>query len=314
MAWVYALQLLMPVALVLWMLAAPPRNRIGWAAQLGASLLVLGALGRVGIWMFPPWWTVHASAALLVAIAVWGLLGRAPTARWPLGAPGWLALAFATILGITGLVSGWRALAGARPPDQPAAALAWPLRGATFLVANGGNDALINAHLESMVSPDPRFVPWRGNGWAVDFVAIDSGGLRARGFMPEDPARYVIFGMPVLAPCAGTVVQAVDGLPDMRVPQYDRQHLAGNHVILACGDVHVALAHLQRGSVRAKAGETIAIGQPLGAVGNSGGSNEPHLHLQAQRPGAPGAPFGGAPLPVTFEGRFLVRGDRITRP
>ncbi len=38
----------------------------------------------------------------------------------------------------------------------------------------------------------------------------------------------------MLAPCAGQVVIAVDGLPDMRVPEIDSEHLAGNHVMLRC--------------------------------------------------------------------------------
>jgi hypothetical protein len=48
-------------------------------------------------------------------------------------------------------------------------------------------------------------------------------------------------------------------------------------------------------------------------VGNSGNSDEPHLHIHAQRPGVLWDPFKGDPLPMRFEGRFLVRNDRITR-
>ena len=107
---------------------------------------------------------------------------------------------------------------------------------------------------------------------------------------------------------------AVDGLPDMPVPEYDRQHLAGNNVILACGDVRIAMAHFKQGSRRVKTGAAAQVGQALGEVGNSGGSNEPHLHIHAQRPGPPGAPMGGEPLPMAFNGRFLVRGGRIDLP
>jgi murein DD-endopeptidase MepM/ murein hydrolase activator NlpD len=109
-------------------------------------------------------------------------------------------------------------------------------------------------------------------------------------------------------------VVAVDGLPDMSVPVYDRQHLAGNHVMLACGDVHIAMAHFRQGSVRVKTGDAVQVGQLLAEVGNSGGSNEPHLHIHAQRPGPHGAPMGGEPLPMSFDGRFLVRGERIDLP
>ena len=128
----------------------------------------------------------------------------------------------------------------------------------------------------------------------------------------------VIYGVRVLAPCAGQVVLVVDGLPDMQVPEVDRDHLAGNHVMLRCADPNtnadVLLGHLQPGSVQVRAGATVAVGDWLGSAGNSGNTGEPHLHVHAQRPGPAGAPLGGDPLPVLFGGRFPVRGDRIESP
>jgi murein DD-endopeptidase MepM/ murein hydrolase activator NlpD len=51
----------------------------------------------------------------------------------------------------------------------------------------------------------------------------------------------------------------------------------------------------------------------IGLVGNSGNSNEPHLHVHAQRPAAGGhEPLSGDPLPIRFNGRYLVRNDRLT--
>jgi hypothetical protein len=35
------------------------------------------------------------------------------------------------------------------------------------------------------------------------------------------------------------------------------------------------------------------------------------LHIHAQRPGPPGVPMGGDPLPMRLGGRYLVRGDRV---
>lgn len=47
---------------------------------------------------------------------------------------------------------------------------------------------------------------------------------------------------------------------------------------------------------------------------NSGNTGEPHLHVHAQRPGPPATPLSGDPLPILFNGRFPVRGDRIDSP
>ena len=74
------------------------------------------------------------------------------------------------------------------------------------------------------------------------------------------------------------------------------------------------LAHFRRGSLRVRTGAHVAAGQLLARAGNSGATDEPHLHIPAQRPGPPGLPLGGAPLPMRFRGRFLVRNDRVRVP
>jgi murein DD-endopeptidase MepM/ murein hydrolase activator NlpD len=143
-------------------------------------------------------------------------------------------------------------------------------------------------------------------------VKLNALGMRASGWLPADPARYVIFGDPVYAPCSGVVVQSEDGAPDMPPPDADRTRMAGNHVLLDCGGVHVLVAHLRRGTVRVRPQLSIEAGTILGLVGNSGNSNEPHLHVHAQRPApAGGEPLSGEPLPVTFDGRYLVRNDLV---
>lgn len=106
-------------------------------------------------------------------------------------------------------------------------------------------------------------------------------------------------------------MRSSDGQPDSRPPGQAPETLEGNHVILECRDVWILLAHMQRGSVRGVTGDSVGVGQPLGVVGNSGNSSEPHLHIHAQRPGRADAPLGGDPLPLTFGGRQLVRNDRV---
>ena len=59
------------------------------------------------------------------------------------------------------------------------------------------------------------------------------------------------------------------------------------------------------------AGSIVRIAQKIAEVGNSGGADESHLHIHAQRSGAADAPMSGDPLPARFDRHFLVRGDRI---
>ena len=64
---------------------------------------------------------------------------------------------------------------------------------------------------------EPRFERWQGNAYAVDLVAIDAFGLRARGLQPVDNHAYRIFGRPVLVPAPNTAAARIDQHPCARV-------------------------------------------------------------------------------------------------
>ncbi len=305
-------QLLVPIALVAWLALAAPRSWLGAGVRLAATLLALWAIARVGVWMFPPYWMPYVCGVAAVAVTAWRMARSQAVRPMPLGGREWSMVALFSSICLAG---GWvvvRSIAGSTPPTGEALELALPFPAGRYLVVNGGAWLGINAHRESSLSTNPRFIPWRGNGWAVDFVAIDRIGRRSTGVLPPDPAAYHIFGVPLLAPCAGKVALAVDGRPDMRVPEYDRPLIAGNHIILECGRAHVVMAHLRSGSVSVRSGDRVEVGERIARIGNSGGSDEPHLHIHAQNPGTIDMPLSGDPIPVAFHGRFLVRGDRVT--
>ena len=198
-----------------------------------------------------------------------------------------------------------------RTPSGDAIDLSLPLRGGPHLVVSGGSTKGVNAHALTLDPLDDKMAAYRGQSFAVDLVKIDGFGLRARGFWPRDPSAYHIFGDPLHAPCDGTVLHAEDGLPDLEIPEVDREHMAGNHVLLACSDAVVLMAHLQRDSLAVTEEESIRTGDRVGAVGNSGNTSEPHLHIHAQRAGTPDAPLSGEPLQIRLGGRYLVRNDRV---
>ncbi len=305
------LQLLVPAALLAWLAVGRPASLGAWGARVLLTSGYLGAIGIGGLWLILPWYTpLIYGVALLLCLAA-SLTRLRTLSRWPAsrrGLAGMILVAGAAAVAAAVslyLLRGWRT-----PMD--AVELRFPLRSGTYLVVNGGGNALINAHLKTLT--EDRFRVWRGQSFGVDVEKLGPAGLRASGILPPDPAAYRIFGEPVYAPCGGQVIAAVDGLPEMSPPRMDREHMAGNHVLLECDGVWVLLGHLQRGSVRVRAGEAVAPGQWLARVGNSGNTGEPHLHIHAQRPGTVEAPLSGDPLPIRFGPTYPVRNARITVP
>ena len=155
----------------------------------------------------------------------------------------------------------------------------FPLEG-TWLVLNPPGHPR-HAYDINALGPERRLlrVPW----WKVAL-----GRARARDLYG--------WGRPISSPVGGEVVTAVDGIRDrdrlnpiVDVPasmlvrparaKGNLAALAGNHVIVAFEGVFAVLAHLQRGSVRVKEGDTVSEGDPLGVVGNAGNTLAPHLHF-----------------------------------
>ncbi|WP_442613887.1 peptidoglycan DD-metalloendopeptidase family protein [Parasphingopyxis sp.] len=270
--------------------------------------LAIAYLSLAGLWLFPPWWTPYAlglAHILGTTIAARRLAGSERTRRrWLVaGEMGVCAIALA---GMAALL--FPAIAGRQAPADTVD-LAAPLDSGRYLVVSGGTTPALNPHL--MTLSGARFAAYRGQSHAVDIIGIDDWGFRAPGIGPRDPRRYSIYGARILAPCSGRVVGVSDGSPDMPVPEMDRSDMTGNHVRIACDGGIVVLAHMAPGSVRPAPGDDIESGAWIGNVGNSGNTNEPHLHIHVQRGSPDDMPIAGEPLWFTVGGRLLTRNDRL---
>lgn len=155
-------------------------------------------------------------------------------------------------------------------PDHNETALRLPFDG-EWSVFWGGDTKEKNYHHTNQAQ---RF--------AFDFVIVDSLGNHARtdGRSNED---YYAWGASILAPADGLVVEAIDGVRDNAPGVMNQYSAVGNAVIIQHSDSEYSvLAHMQRGSVKVKAGDKVTKGQLLGLCGNSGNSTEPHLHYHLQ--------------------------------
>lgn len=119
-----------------------------------------------------------------------------------------------------------------------------------------------------------------GAAFAYDLVILKDGKMhRDSGGKLED---HYAWNQPVLAQAEALVVQADDHFEDLPLTQGASlaQFDQANYVILDYGGGLRALyAHLRKGSLKVKVGDTVQPGQTLAAVGNSGASGTPHLHF-----------------------------------
>jgi hypothetical protein len=271
--------------------------------------IYIASIAVAGVWLALPWYTGLAYLSIIAGAVLWRA-GDIRSLPWrPIGRFAYVELTVALLLcgGASALFV--QSIGARRPSTESAINLAFPLHGGTYYVANGGRAALTNAHLKTLAD---RFRDYRGQSYAVDLVRIDDRGLRASGALPADLERYASAGETVFAPCDGSVVSIENNAPDMIPPLTDREHLAGNFAFLDCGSAHVLLGHLRRGSVVVQVGQHVAAGARLAAVGNSGNSDEPHLHIHAQKATTSTRSLLDArPVPMTFYGRALARNDIV---
>jgi hypothetical protein len=190
------------------------------------------------------------------------------------------------------------------PPG--AVALHFPLGSGTFAIHQGGSSFALNGH--ALV---------KAQAFAVDIVKINALGMRARGFILSDPEAFGIYGEPVYAPCDGEVLALVETATAPSAPQASRHAVGRRYVVLYCEGVSVLFANLGAGSAPLEQGARVTVGDLIGHVGQTGDGSEPHLHVHAVRGRQPDLrriTAGAEPVPIRFDGRFLVRNDRVTIP
>jgi Peptidase family M23 len=179
--------------------------------------------------------------------------------------------------------------------------LSFPLRDGLY-VAHGGSPKIINHHALS-----------KSQRYAMDIVRLNPLGFRCSGVYPSNLKAYAILHAVVYSPCEGVITAVVNDQPDLLLGDMDPKHIAGNYVVIRCAgtDALVGLAHLARGSVRVRVGDTVTAGQPLAQVGNSGHTSEPHLHIHAKRGGNSDSMLDGEGVAIRFGQRWLIRNSLV---
>jgi len=260
--------------------------------------LSLGAfLYLYGTWVYLSIYSKYVfGALLLITIAAYVVRkhdhAAKPTPRWKRISNGILTLIFGamSVLYFTGTTG---------KPDR--VALSFPFKPGKYFVLQGGKGLPTNVFHFSL----------RGAVYAMDIVQLNEAGGRANKIFSRKLTDYVIFGDTIYAPCDGLVKRAYSGDPDNIPPAMNRGPKNTNQVLLETPGYYVFMGHLKMGSVVVREGQYVKQGDPLGCVGNSGFSTEPHLHIQvhAKQAGLPW--YQGKPLYILFNGKGYLLNEVI---
>ena len=300
-----AFGLLMPLVMAIRRIrlgAGSPRllGRRGWALQSANFWLFLVLLAAASLpGTFYVWRIYAPDARAFVVGAFWvGLAAAALLVAFPRRR----ISATANVLTLLASVFLAASLVGTVSSPRDAVRIGVPFTD-RWEVASGGRSALVNNHWTLAVQRD-----------AIDFVRLVDGktyrGDRSR------LENFFSFGQPLVAVADGRVTEAVDAHPDLPVGGNTWHDMAGNHVIIDIGDGHYVLyGHMKLGSVRVRVGDQVRRGQLIGQVGDSGNSDEPHLHIQVQnKPTFDVEDRAIRTYPILFDGATasdLRRGDSV---
>jgi hypothetical protein len=144
--------------------------------------------------------------------------------------------------------------------------------------------------------------------YALDINKLGSFMGVSKKIMSTNNTDHYIFSDTIYCPCNGIVLETKNTIRDnsgssMNVSQEDG---AGNFVNLKCDSVYVFIPHFKQFSIIVSSGMKVKEGSPLGLVGISGFSQEPHLHIQASIYNSDSVMVG---VPIKFKGKILSRND-----
>ncbi len=280
---------------LLWKAAARPLHYSRSLVFLSLSLALFVYL--YGTWVFLSVYAKYTFGVLYILVVIAGLQRKRKDAV--LLRPAWkhwsnrivaLLLCVLIILYFTGTTGRPRSVA-----------MGFPFKHGNYFVLQGGKGLPTNVFHTGL----------RGAVYAMDIVKLDEYGRRADKIFSSNLHDYVSFGDTIYAPCDGRVVRAYNTNPDNIPPNMQRGPTNTNQVLLETSTCYVFMAHMRKGSVMVHENDWVKKGEPLGCIGNSGFSAEPHLHIQVHVKEGNTPWYHCPPLYILFNGQGYLLNEVI---
>jgi len=281
---------LIPLLLILWLIYSQKNSKSEWLikALLVGNIVLL--FFQIGAWAFSSYYLKFFILGLFAVSVIYTYLTRRNLSCSSVNLYE-LRLIFMVLFVLCTLLLNFSIYAGRYYPGN-AVALDFPLTQGNYIVLQGGSNSLTNPF--HSVAAQAIF--------SIDIVKLNQFGNRAVSLFPTKLKHYNIFKTELTSPCNGKILKAISNIPDNIPSRINREQSSGNHIIIECKGMKVMFAHLKQNSLRITSGDQVLAGDILGEVGNSGYSNEPHLHLQANS-------TDGRSIPILFSGNFLSIND-----
>jgi murein DD-endopeptidase MepM/ murein hydrolase activator NlpD len=162
-----------------------------------------------------------------------------------------------------------------------------PVKGDRWVAVNGCCEPGF-PHRTSMATFNGMLI--NSQRFAIDWKQLNETGAFYEGDKTKNES-YVDYGSEIIAVADGTITSAVDKL-DANVPgvlpandpvlgpQITVETVDGNHIVEDIGGgAYAFYAHLQKGSLLVKPGDTVKKGQVIAKLGNTGNANVSHMHF-----------------------------------
>jgi len=181
--------------------------------------------------------------------------------------------------------------------------LGMPLRGGPWVAIY--EPSWERGHRRVMFTTDgEQHIPGR---FAIDFIMPDPQG-RFSTSDSDSTRNWYGYSAPVLAASDGVVVATrIDFMESLTLsahPDYPASRATGNYVAIAINNNRVVFyEHLKPGSITVKSGQRVKKGDVIAAIGFTGQTTGPHLHLHvADR----NSPLGAEGIPFVIDAFTLL--------